>query len=127
MFISADSKVTQIYIYTFFHILFHDGLSQDIEYNSLCSTVGPCGLSILCIRVCIFSSQTPSPSLPHLSHDNHKSVLYEKTLFLSSIFYTENRKIQPLSSNIVDGNLVHTVDCLKTFLSASQLCIEDVL
>ena len=34
-----------IYIYTSFHILFHYGLSQDIEYNSLCYTIGPCGLS----------------------------------------------------------------------------------
>ena len=31
----------------FFHILFHYGLSQDIEYSSLCYTVGPCCLSIL--------------------------------------------------------------------------------
>ena len=36
------------YIYILFHILFHDGLSQDIEYSSLCSTVVPCCLSILC-------------------------------------------------------------------------------
>ena len=43
---------THIYIYILFYILFHYGLLQDIEYNSLCSTVGPC-LSILCIVVCI--------------------------------------------------------------------------
>ena len=37
----------------FFHILFHYGLSQEIEYSSLCYTVGTCFLSILCIMVCI--------------------------------------------------------------------------
>ena len=43
-----------IHIQTFFfHILFHYGLSQDIEYSSLCYTAGPCCLSILYIIVCI--------------------------------------------------------------------------
>ena len=47
------SKVIQlhiyiyIYIYILFHILFNYGLLQDIEYSSLCYTVGPCCLSIL--------------------------------------------------------------------------------
>ena len=33
--ISALNKVIQLYIYNteFFHILFHYGLSQDIDYN----------------------------------------------------------------------------------------------
>ena len=39
-----------IYIYIPFPI-FHYDLSQDIEYSSLCYTVGPC-LSILYIIVC---------------------------------------------------------------------------
>ena len=45
------SKVIQTYIYIFFlfHILFHYDFSQDIEYTSLCYTVGPCCLSILYI------------------------------------------------------------------------------
>ena len=40
------SRVTQLYTYrhSSFHILFHYGLSQDIEYSSLCYTVGPCCL-----------------------------------------------------------------------------------
>ena len=42
-----------IYIYTLFHILFHYGLSQDIEYSSLCHTVGPWFLSILYVFICI--------------------------------------------------------------------------
>ena len=31
----------QLFTYILFHILFHYGLSQDIEYSSLCYTVGP--------------------------------------------------------------------------------------
>ena len=47
-------KVVQLYIhiYILFHVLFHYGLSQDIEYSSLCHTVGPCCLSILYMIVC---------------------------------------------------------------------------
>ena len=41
------------YIHILFRILFHYGLSQDIEYSSLCYTVGSCCLSIFCIIVCI--------------------------------------------------------------------------
>ena len=46
-----------------FHILFHHGLSQDAEYNSLSYIVGPCCLSILYVTVCICWAQTPNPSL----------------------------------------------------------------
>ena len=42
-----------IHICILFHILFHYGLSQDIEYSSLCHRVGPCCLSILYIIICI--------------------------------------------------------------------------
>ena len=35
-----------IYIYILYHILLHYGLSQDVEYSTLCCTVGPCCLSI---------------------------------------------------------------------------------
>ena len=48
----SDSVIHVIYI--LFHILFHYGISQDIEYSSLCYTVGPCCLSILYIIVCIY-------------------------------------------------------------------------
>ena len=37
----------------FFHILFYYGLSQDIEYSSLCYAVGPCCLCIPNVIVCI--------------------------------------------------------------------------
>ena len=40
-----------IYIYILFHILFHYGLLQDMEYSSLCYTVGPCCLSVLYIVI----------------------------------------------------------------------------
>ena len=36
-------------IQIFFHILFHYGLFQDIEYSSPCYTVGPCCFKIYCI------------------------------------------------------------------------------
>ena len=39
------TKHTHTHIYTLFHILFHYGLSLDVEYSSLCYTVGfPGGL-----------------------------------------------------------------------------------
>ena len=50
------SKVIQLHIYTysFFLKILFPYLSQNIKYNSLCYTVGPCLLSILCIAVCIY-------------------------------------------------------------------------
>ena len=44
----------------FFHILFHYGLSQDIEYSSLFYTVGSCSLSILYIKLFVAAN----PKLP---------------------------------------------------------------
>ena len=66
----------------FFSILFHYGLSQDIEYSFLCSEVGPC-LFILYITVYICCPQHPIPALPHppLFIGNHKSVLCAGTPF----------------------------------------------
>ena len=37
---------THIYIYILFHIIFLYGLSQDIDYSSLCCVIGPYCLSI---------------------------------------------------------------------------------
>ena len=51
------SKVIQLYIHThiyfLFYVLFHSDLSQDIGCSSLCYTVGPYYLSILCILICL--------------------------------------------------------------------------
>ena len=44
--------ILYIYIHTYTYILFHYGLLQDIEYSSMCCTVGPC-LLILYIELCI--------------------------------------------------------------------------
>ena len=58
MLISAiQQSDSVIHIYILFHIIFHYGLSQDIEYSFLCYTVGPCCLSILYIR-------GPQPPVP---------------------------------------------------------------
>ena len=48
-------KVIQLYIHVhiLFCIFFHYCLLEDIEYSSLCQTVGPCCLSILYIIACI--------------------------------------------------------------------------
>ena len=37
----SDFTFTYIYIYILFQILFHYSLLQDIDYSSLCYTVGP--------------------------------------------------------------------------------------
>ena len=42
-----------VYMHILFHILFHYSLLQDIEYSSLCYTVGPCCLSIVYVVICI--------------------------------------------------------------------------
>ena len=49
------SKVIELYIYkySYLNILFYPGLSQDIEYSSLCYAVGPCCLFILYVMVSI--------------------------------------------------------------------------
>ena len=44
---------TYIYIYILFYILFHYGLSQNIEYSSLCYIVRSCCLCIQYIIVCV--------------------------------------------------------------------------
>ena len=41
-------------IYVLFYIVFHYGLSQDIECDSVCYTVGHCCPSIPCVIVCIY-------------------------------------------------------------------------
>ena len=75
---TAQQSDLVIHIYILCHILFHYGLSKDIEYSSLCYTIGLSSLSILYIIVCIGQSQTPSPPpLPrHNPFCNHKYFSY---------------------------------------------------
>ena len=46
-----------------FHILFHSGLLQAVEYSSLCYTVGPCCL--LYTQLCICHSIMGGPGDDH--------------------------------------------------------------
>ena len=60
-------------------ILFHFGLSQGVEYSSLCHTVESCLL--FRIIVCVWESPLPAPHSPpsrppFLSLGNHRSVFY---------------------------------------------------
>ena len=43
---TAQQSDSVIYIHSLFHVLFHYGVPQGIEYSSLCYAVGPCCLSI---------------------------------------------------------------------------------
>ena len=52
-FCCTANRLSYTRIYILFYMLFHCGLSQDIEYSSLCYTVGPCCLSLLYIVVCL--------------------------------------------------------------------------
>ena len=60
-----------------FHLPSRDGLSQGIEYSSLCSTVGPI---VYPFHIYEFASANPKlpvhPSPPLLPLGKHKSVLY---------------------------------------------------
>ena len=53
-----------IHICILSHIIFHYGLSQDINYSSLCYTIGPCGPSFLYIIVCIYQPKFPAHPSP---------------------------------------------------------------
>ena len=43
--VKQGDSVMHMYWYLLFHFLFRDCLSQDIDYSSLCYTIGPCCLS----------------------------------------------------------------------------------
>ena len=53
-----------MYTHILFQVIFHYTLLQDIEYSSLCYTMGPYWLSSLYIVVCICYSETSILSLP---------------------------------------------------------------
>ena len=88
----AQQSDSVIHIYILFHIRFHYGLLQDIESGLLCSTVGPCCFSILCIAVCTCQPQTLNASLPYnpCLLGNHSLFSMSVSLFLFQdvfIFY----------------------------------------
>ena len=69
--VHQSDSVTHIYT-SFFPILFHYGLSQDVGDSSLCCTAGPCCLS----SVFILQLASANPALPlHPPPGNHKSIL----------------------------------------------------
>ena len=56
VFVSGERQsdsIIHIHVSTLFQILFPFGLLQNIEQSSLCSTVGPCFLSVLNRAVCM--------------------------------------------------------------------------
>ena len=61
----------------FFHNLFHFGLLWDMEYSSLCYTVGPCCLPILYIHVCLcYPLPSPMATTSMFSVSESVSVLF---------------------------------------------------
>ena len=86
------------YIYIFFQILFHYRLWQDIEYNSLCSTVGSCCLSVLYIVVLsvnpILLIYRPAP----FPFGNHKSVFSVTVLFSMTAFKNPKMSFEKMSN-----------------------------
>ena len=64
-----------------FQILCPFRLLQNVEYSSLCYTVGPCWLSILNIVVCICLAQTPT-NLSHPTFPLYKPCLFPSLCFL---------------------------------------------
>ena len=56
--------------------------SQNTGQSSLCHTVGPCQLFILCIAMCICQPQSSSPSLPTLTPATISLLAPSLTLFL---------------------------------------------
>ena len=84
------SKVTQLCTcILIFYIIFHYGLSQDVEYSSLCYTVGPCCFihSIYIAYVC--KPQPPTPSLPLV---NFEKWLEDICIYLFWVFLQGNFK-----------------------------------
>ena len=68
------NKATKLYIYILFHILFHYGLSQVIEYSSLCYTVGSYYLSSIIINICNESNGKVKSILKKAEEDHIKFI-----------------------------------------------------
>ena len=86
------SKVIWLYlylcVYIFFQIIFHYRLLQDVEYSSMCYTVNPYHLLILCIGVVSVNPMLVIyPSLPVDSYPNLNSIFGGSALCLLSLPY----------------------------------------
>ena len=81
------SKMTQIYahIRILFHILFHYGLLSDIEYSSLCYTVGPCCLSVFIVYLFYSSVYLLIPNSRFIPSPHRLSPLVTINLFSVSV------------------------------------------
>ena len=75
-----QSDYSYIHVCILFNILFHYGLSQDVEYSSLCYTLGPCCLSILYKLVL----HLLTPTSQYIPLSNHTSVFYVSESVLSA-------------------------------------------
>ena len=120
MLISAvQQSDSVIHIYILFHILFRYGLSQDIEYSSLCYTVGPCCLSVLYITACVCSSHTPSPFFPQppsplattslfsVFVQTPRFLMFTDSLRLPSLFPLCPRPEKPITKSVVLWHQFH--------------------
>ena len=72
--VQQSDSVIQVYICIFFHILFHYVSPQDIEYRSLCYTVGPCCISILFIIAASVNPKLPIPLYVSLNPLQYQEV-----------------------------------------------------
>ena len=59
--VQQSDSVVHIYAFLFKNLLFHYGLSQDIEYSSLCYTIGLDCLSIPYVKAYICYAPPPTP------------------------------------------------------------------
>ena len=109
-----------IHTYILFHILSHYGLSQDIEYSSLCDTARPPCLYIQYIAVCICSSWTPIHPSP-VGLGNHKSILYESV----SVSYISSFKVHILDSTYKWYHMVF-VFLFLTWTSFSMIIFRSI-
>ena len=102
MLISAVQQSDSVIL---FHILFHYGLSQNIEYISLCYTVGPCCLSILYINIigCICSSQIPNPPLLLLPWQSQVCSLFDFAFKLHAVYDLSKSLSKDSSSSAKQG------------------------
>ena len=69
------------------HTIFHYGLLQDIEYSSLCYTLGPCALPTVYIIVCItpFENRTSEKTKWFRFQNTPGSLNYKKVALLLSL------------------------------------------